>query len=508
MGIMQPPESQGLIRNNFRAFPGHPRLLWDPKAHESVDESCRFYLLSSRDGRGRDLQGVVDEAFRKIGIHGATSHIIYGPMDLLIRAWMSESKRLAFLRIIQQPEFDLRLEQFAEFEAESVRYINCGIVQAVEGVDREQVIKLVKALQEAQGVPSREVNTLVDQALEARILHRYTSPEGIKIYMFVYGPQGRVIRSSDEIQIEKTLAETDSLNVTIYRGSGFCAGIVKVITPTYQGSLDIVERIQDTLLKLGLYCWSLVPPNRDRTKEGETLHLPDDEAEAVAKRLMIDLEDQGIQDSLKHKFEMNIETALQNREIRKNVQELIGIAEETLQGNRAKQRFNSILCGILAKDVRTINKRLSFLISFESNLRSLLASLSRLDSRLIDARTWPEINADLLGERSTSRAVLMSPENRGPSPQEYLKQLDLPALILYLKEFEKLSIIKFKGALAPLGEFINYSDKIHRLRNKYAHGIILDLALEEDFQNEMWDILRDLISAIGIQIAVESLITD
>lgn len=138
----------------------------------------------------------------------------------------------------------------------------------------------------------------------------------------------------------------------------------------------------------------------------------------------------------------------------------------------------------------------------------MLSSLSRLDSRLIDARTWPEINANLLGERSTSRAVLISPENRGPSPQDYLKQLDLPALTLYLKEFEELSIIRFEGALAPLGEFINYSDKIHRLRNKYAHGIILDLALEEDFQNEMWDILRDLISAIGIQIAVESLITE
>lgn len=493
---------------NFRALPGQPRLLWDPKAHEAVEEFCRFYLLSSRDGRGSDLLETVTECFRKIGIHGATYHIVYGPMDLLIRVWLSEPKRMAFLRGIQQPELDLRLDQFVEFKADSVRYLNCGITQATESVNSTQIIKLVQAFREAEGIPNTKLYELIDDALTKRVLHTYISPEGCKIYLFIYGAEGRSLRPDDENRIGIELQNVGASQVTIYSGRGFCAGIVKLICAQYRDTLKIVEHIQATLAQRELFCWSLVPPNRDSTLEGETLHLVESEADSLKTLLMTDLEDPKLPDSYKQEYGMSIYATLQNNEVRHHIRAVINKADQMLIGNRAKQRFNSILCSILARDRRSINKRLSFLISIESNLRSFLSALAKNHPSLSNEKKWPDISKHPLNARSTSEHFEILPSTDTDGRQKFLKSRDLPALIAYIDKFIESGIINLGERGKPLKDCVLHANSIQELRDKYAHGVILDLALREDFQDEMWEILDELITAIRIQIALENLIIE
>ena len=492
------------LTTNFRAKPGNLRLLWDPQAHSTVGEFCHFYLLSSRDGRGADLMEAVTSSLRSIGIHGATCHIVYGPMDLLIRAWLSESKRMAFLRTVQQPVLDLRLDQFVEFKADAVDYVDCGISQAESPPSLDAVKSLVEAFWDTSEEGQAKLKTAVQRALERQILHNYQSPAGCKVYLFVYGAKGRILEKTEAEALSHALHREKAKHITVYRGAGFCIGVVKFISDDYDDTLKAVQAAQEALAQRGLYCWSLVPPGRNETEEGETLHLPDSEAESLATSLMVSAD---IPENEKPALSVKIQGALGKEATRERVRELIQKAERNLNGQRGRQRFSSILCGVFARDARSINQRLSFLISIESNIRGYLTKLAKANVSLSELSRWPDVSSHPLQEKSTSkwREVLAREE---VTTSEFLKSLDLPIMIAYIDSLRRDGIIDYTGDDAPLEECVIHAEMIQGLRDRYAHGVILDLALKESLDNEMWEILTDLIIAIKIQISLEELLED
>lgn len=492
-----------VANTNFRALPGDSRLLWDPQAHNTVGEFCRFYLLGSRDGRGADLMDAVTSSLRSIGIHGATCHIVYGPMDLLIRVWLSESKRMAFLRTVQQPALDLRLDQFYEFKAESVDYVDCNIVQAGSPPSLETITSLVAALRDSTNSRTVDREAIIRGAVQRKILHNYKSPEGCKVYLFIYGAEGRVFEDVEATDLSRALARANASHITVYRGTGFCIGVIKFICPLYDDTLVAVQAAQDALASRELYCWSLVPPGRNRTLEGETLHLPDSEAESLTTSLMASAD---TPEREKPVLSVRIEGALGNASTRKRIQELVSKSERALNGLRGRQRFSSILCSVLARDARSINQRLSFLISIESNLRAYLTKLTKSDVALSELNNWPDIGKYSLQGKSTSKWEKLLQEKADVA--EFLKALDLPVMIAYIDSFLKEGKIDDRGREATLRECVVHKDLIQRLRDRYAHGVILDLALEESLGEEMWGILFDLIPAIRIQISLEELLSD
>lgn len=495
---MAPSEETPL---KFRSFPGEPRLLWNPAAHEVVGERCSFFLLTASDSLGAAMTEALKDIMDRLSIHGATTHILYGVDDVLIRVWLTAERRRAFLRAIQSPNSGLKLEEFLEFRALEVFYDEHDqSIQAPEATLFSRLEEIIASFRKTQS-DNADRGRLVKKALRDRILIPFVSQVGVKVYLFLYTKQESVPRP--DLAILSNIAhEAGFKSVSAYGGRGFCDAIIKGVLGQYHETLPAVQSVQAAIANLGYYSWTQVPADYGQNREGETLHLPDSSVEKILETLRGNSQGEGRLDDADPKRAMD---TLQDEQVRHSVKNILKYASDKLRTQREQERLESILYAVLTADRRTLNKRLSFLISIESNLRDLFELIAVRYGLDISHFTVSLDEVHDSSAISRYQAALQS-----GSIQEILRSTDLPILFAILGKFtillsgyeELLNIRELEDL--PVADWVDGAREFIELRNAYAHGLLLDSVLDYNFSENFWEEMRRVVDAISMQIALEN----
>lgn len=455
--------------------PGQPRLLWHHRVHQLLGETCFYFLFSATHSRGHLLAGQLRERFARIGAKDLTVHITYGPIDVLIRVWLTEPRRQSFLRGLASASDELDIETVWEFGATNAIYAAIPHSPYASLREPSMLEDLREALRAVTYSATEESETAYHHILEAFLATSFTAEPGCKLYMFLNRDDsvGNVSRLRD---VWEVLSSSGLRQLSLYEGEGFCDFVAKGIADSYAVSLEEIEKIQARLSQIGVTGWTLAPPNYGVESEGESLALVLNEPEDD----LLDLISVG-----KNESEVDmLRGVLVDSEVREQIAALV--AEAPPRGNwtsidheiepRKQDRYYSILGSMLAKNKKEINRELSFLISLESDLRDVLKAL----------RTR-------LGRASAS-----------PSRIEEAELDTLPAMLLNATDGEgelRERLIEYFND----SEWIETFPRIKALRDRYAHGRLLDAALDDNFDKKWWADLRTLQKAVRFQIAMELL---
>lgn len=489
----------GGVPLKFKAVPGNSRLVWHPAAHEAVGERYSFFLLTAADSLGSSMIAKVRLVLERLDIHGASTNILYGTDDVLVRLWLSNARRRAFIRAIQSPEAALDLEAFLEFRADSVLYENLILESPLEQpAIQERLRELVSLFRD--NPPEQELRNAVESGIADGLLVPITSLVGAKVFLFLYQQrelEQQEIRATVEAYQLYEIARSCGLGgVSVHLGSGFCDAVVQGVTERYEDTLKIVQDFQQEIGALDLLSWTLVPPDYINNIEHEAIHMPEESLQDLLEELRkssgpshtAETDDEDLQWAME---------SLQDKSIRMRIKELRSTARDKLLSDRAQRRLDSVLYSVLSANPRTLNKRLSFLISIESNLRDFLRILAvryELDPQWFDVSL--EDVQDSSGVNRYRSAVTSG------NIADMLDEADLPILFALLGRLESIPGLKELEGLS-IDEWVEMSSKIVDLRNKYAHGRIMDSALKADFSEEFWQMMDTSISAIAMQIELE-----
>lgn len=500
----QPKYGEKAFPMTFRSLPGEPRLMWAPEVHKRYSERCYIYLLTSPNSSGSSLVTGVKEVFKRIGVSGATYHIVYGHMDAMVRVWMTSQKRAAFVRTIQSPAVDLDLEAFYEFVSDEVEYSQLSRPDSSDLDDQEiqEDVRNVVEKCDRDGAIALSESDRVHRLLDRNLLFKYFAEPGIKAYLFILSEEDALKNGRETLR--RAISGLDFSCYSLYIGTdGFCSAIVKVIhSGEYSELLPKIEEVQRRILQHNLTCWSLVPADYMKVKEGELITPPASDEEEIYRELTHSMNSRG--DESRDK----IRERLRDRQVLDNVQLALNSAKESFatlsseQEARAYDRWVGILRAAILPDRKEFNRSLSFMISIESDIRDLIKEISARIDIDFDALKVPD-RAGLDGSRVNLFNQKLHESRKLDSA---IIEADFQILILLLNTLSPH--LSDKKLLHLISDWEDFADEFATLRNLYAHGVLLHSIRGYSYDESFWRRLDLVRKAIMMQISLEETLND
>lgn len=367
-------------------YPARTRYLWSPAMHKVLGEQCYFFLLSSTTCRGDELLSHLREDFEHLRINGVTQHIVLGPMDLLVRCWMTSEKRQSLINRFIDRADDLHLDQIHEFRAASVEYKWLSKVQeqAQSQLHSRLASELAADRLRTRLVPLLDSNSAprpsaVTELLRTHELIEISDPEPRqKIFMFFSAEREDEPRLHDQIASAAKSAELE--NISVYKGSGFCDYVLKGLWRE-RNPLIPISAIQKRLAPTGLTGWSLVPPVSFENERNEAIDAIEGAgAQQLAQRLSEPRREDEINSFL-------VEVSLQSSEVSDRVRAFLDGLDAQLphlpgvpeMSYRIRRRMESLMAGILSNSRKRVNREASFLVAIAEDANDVVRVLRGRD---------------------------------------------------------------------------------------------------------------------------------
>jgi hypothetical protein len=486
---------------HFYSAPGTERRIWSPDAHELFGEHCYYYLLSSQDARGSRLIDSVRRIASEMGIGAPTCHIVFGPLDALVRIWLPDDFRESFLRNLQSPAEPFELESILEFKARTIEYTwqerhSKFTADDVASSELELIKRDIQLVSEDDSALTFATFDALSRLQHRGLLTNFTATPGVKVYMFLYAATQLASTSlpCDAMRLARLANSGGLADVSVYEGEGFCDYIVKGVCESFIDVNGFVQSFQDEIVKFGLHGWTLTPADYGHALEGEEINLPREATAKLAGRLS-----RGDQ-----RYERAIRATLADARIYNRVIPILSAVESRLEP-REILRFDSVLGALLSRNRRAINQRLSFLISIESGLRDLIPLLAAQHFPL--DYSWIANQPEVLLLRS-KRGSVAEDVNSAEELGAWLKTVDLPILFgcLHSMYSGSQSVQELINELMPSEDWMGRSEDMVALRDEYAHGLLLETALDNAFDDAFWIAVESIASAIPVQIGIENVL--
>jgi hypothetical protein len=372
---------------------GAKHYLWSPSVHRRFGETCHFFLVKSRDCRGDILQKRLERIHAELSMRGVSTHVVLGPYDLLVRSWLSPSKRAAYFRALMDESDDLNLEVINEFSCDFVEYtwLEPGQVaqqQELADLDTKALDSLTELRRplseyvsaEPESFSSEEIGMLRSSGLLVEAID--TLPGASKVFLFLTNSNSSVQARRLHARMRDVALGAGFENVSVYyNGGGFCEYIVKGTLPAAfgPGAIDAISQIQDDLVTAGVTGWSLVPPKAHLEERSEGIAASEGEAVKALSRsiatarpveiapgdLISALEAHGVRSVLEAYFN--------------SVRPWHGGAEAFVHlspaARSADTRLRHIVSGVLSRERKIINREMSFLFAMGEDAKDVVTLL-------------------------------------------------------------------------------------------------------------------------------------
>lgn len=96
---------------------------WHPLVHKYYQESLYFYLVRLVNTRSPSISEQAATLLRTAGVRNVCQYAVYGPSDILIRAWVNAKIHRKVLEILERERLEGTVSAFTHFEATHLAYL-------------------------------------------------------------------------------------------------------------------------------------------------------------------------------------------------------------------------------------------------------------------------------------------------------------------------------------------------------------------------------------------------
>jgi hypothetical protein len=427
--------------------------VWHHLVHKKLGEVLFYYLVRVRPFNLKSTIANLEQLFKEKRLGSIRVFLIFGPYDLLIRAWLHPSI---------EPEFREWLEKSLEqtrsihpFAVQSVKkeYSARGLANIdhtlLELIDRKTV----------QRIQDNEDAELLQKFINGGLVYEreHRTPSNAKFFVAIkvedetHGLQSDVAKG-----INNYCSQNRELLMfpSIYKGWGFCSVLVKAQVNDYFNVADLPNWIGDNYADLGVSTETYLVHGRS--------HIVGDELIGEATFAAIKGKSLFIQSIIPEIYDEQFEGSAKIERFLKDLEEKTEWYQLTQQD---KNLLHDYLIGLLRDD--TIKMAETLFIYFFSLEKFLRENHNQFTKRIIDR---PENIKAIYDEVNQSRAG---------------KQLTLGDLLRVYRKGLEYSEYKERAAILD-----NWQD-LALIRNKVAHG---DIDLLTNWEEIISRMLKHLLN--------------
>lgn len=203
---------------------------WHYEVHRRLGEELVFFLVQVRPFVSQNIIETLEDILEKKQLESVRVFEVFGPNDLLIRAWLHSSVKSDFQSHLQDALGFI--QEIRDFDVTAASVISSSVpsidnISSPDLLDKLYDVDNIRALQ--QGKDDALLKELIDSGIA---FPRPQSPDPIKFFLTIKLTETRQkLKEAFVKELYEYITEADSIqNVSIYQGSGFCDVLLKAET--------------------------------------------------------------------------------------------------------------------------------------------------------------------------------------------------------------------------------------------------------------------------------------
>jgi len=444
-----------------------PLIVWHPSVHKLYGEDLHYFLIRARFF-GATFADHVKRALDTAGVRGYCAYEVFGDYDILVRAWVTRTKREAFRSAMSESP---QVAAMAEFEAHTVRYVWSEKQNLVrDAAVRTAVVRCGgrSRLREFQENPEDDGHLRGELLKEGVLLdYRHISAADsakVKFYCFFdIAISHQVEKIADGLATHVRKQHIDMPSLCVGTGAGCGPILLKGVADTIYDISNAIVSILETFPYTGLVSKTYVVARRGWSDSDDVdFSFTGDFELALRYADMLQIEISvldGLKPTIKRRFERKFE-ALQNDP------ELAVFRDESL--------FRALFGALAYQHTRTLKHELYFVVEMEAALREFTKHFM---SEVYDDTRWP------------ARVLPQLAGRVGLDATKGFDRYTMAEVISVLGAVDTEKDSRVTEALGPKWQ-TTLRTLTSEVRNKWAHATLDD---DEWLEEPQWEELVDLL---------------